>query len=612
MTTDATDPPDPDFDELLAFLREHRGVDFAGYKPTSLRRLVTRRMRDAGSPDLRHYLDRLQVDPPEITRLFDGLLINVTSFFRDPGTWEQLRTHLVPELLAALPDDAPLRLWSAACATGEEAYSLAMLMHELLGDDAYRERVKIYATDVDEPALAVARTGRYAEAALEALTPEQRETYFPQQTFRADLRQNIIFGRHDLLADAPISRVCLLACRNALMYFTAETQGRVLERFAFALDGRGLLLLGRAEMLLTYSDVFFPVDLPRRVFRTSRPGNRMRLSPAPPPHRPEAEVVARLGTAAFLEGPQPQLVLADDTSLQLVNDEAVRRLGVSRQDLGRPFAELELSRRPVDLLAVVSEVLHGGRPQLLQDVSWSVQGGSEHWWTVQVAALGGEGGALGVQLNFLDVTRAHALSAELQTTHTALQGAHEQLQSSSEELATMNEELQSAIEELETTNEELQSTNEELETMNEELQSTNEELQTVNDELRERTLQISEVNGLLEGILSGLRSAVTVVDVNRVVLAWNARSELLFGLRSYEAEGVPLGSLEGSLPLAALSACADRVLASGEPTAPLEIRTAARLGGELVVLLSGTPLRDGTGRLRGAVLTMDEFDAAGS
>jgi two-component system CheB/CheR fusion protein len=267
------EPSDEDFEELLVFLRESRGVDFTGYKRTSLRRLVGRRMRAVGVENVREYLDQLEVEPPEVRALFDSLLINVTAFFRDPPAWEALGSHHLPQLLETMGPDEPVRAWSAACASGEEAYSLAILLHEKLGDDDFRRRVKIYATDVDDDALGTARAGRYPRAALELLTQEQRSTYFVEENgayvFRPDLRQNIIFGRHDLLADAPISRVSLLVCRNVLMYFTAETQARILERFAFALQERGLLVLGRAEMLLTYSELFTPADLPNRIFRTA-------------------------------------------------------------------------------------------------------------------------------------------------------------------------------------------------------------------------------------------------------------------------------------------------------------------------------------------------------
>ena len=246
------DPLDKAFEELLTYLRDSRGTDFTGYKRPSLRRLVDRRMSIAGSKEYRAYRDLLEVEPDEAHALLDALLINVTAMFRDPDAWQQLREELLPEALSMLGPDEPVRVWSAACASGEEAYSLAIVLHELLGDEAYRRRVKIYATDIDEGALSVARAGTYAVKVLAPLEQARRDRYFVPDgerfRFRPDLRPTLIFGRHDLLQDAPISRVLLLSCRNVLMYFTPESQTRVLERLSFALHPNGLLLLGRAEM----------------------------------------------------------------------------------------------------------------------------------------------------------------------------------------------------------------------------------------------------------------------------------------------------------------------------------------------------------------------------
>jgi two-component system CheB/CheR fusion protein len=604
------DVPDPDFEALLVFLRESRGVDFTGYKRTSLRRLVARRMKTAGVEDPREYLDQLEVNPGEVRALFDSLLINVTAFFRDPPVWQRLREELLPALLERLGPDEPVRAWSAACATGEEAYSLAILLHEVLGDEGFRSRVKIYATDVDEPALTVARAGRYRAPSLEGLSEAQRETYFTQDdgvwTFRADLRQSIIFGRHDLLADAPISRISLLVCRNVLMYFTSETQGRILERFAFALHEQGVLVLGKAEMLLTHNELFGPLDLTQRIFRSTRrpgAGRFMGFGPGALARQASARQVTE---AAFLHAPDPQVVLDAEQRLALVNETAVRELGVLREDLGRSFHEHELSYRPVDLRPLVAAVLATGETAAVQDIRWVRAGMPDRWWDVQVAPLRGVDDPLGVTIVFIDVTRYHELTGALTRAHAELQEAYEELQSSSEELETTNEELQSAIEELETTNEELQSTNEELETMNEELQSTNEEMQTVNDELRERTGEVGEMNAFLESVLSGLRTAVAVVDQDLRVLVWSARCERLWGLRPYEVEGRPLADLDGGVPADRLVLSARTVLATGSASEPEGIVAVNRLGQQMLLTTSASPLRDRDGEVRGAILTMDE------
>jgi len=240
--------PDPHLEALLAYLREERGFDFTGYKRASLARRVSRRIGQVGVDGYAEYLDHLQVHPDEFTALFNTVLINVTGFFRDPAAWERLRTDVLPGLLADRNPAGPVRAWCAGCASGEEAYTLAMVLAEVLGVDRFRDHVKIYATDVDEEELAQARSGSYTVRQVAGVPPELLERYFEPDSdryvFRRDLRRCLIFGRNDLVQDAPISRLDVLVCRNVLMYFTAETQQRILGRFHFALTERGVLFLG--------------------------------------------------------------------------------------------------------------------------------------------------------------------------------------------------------------------------------------------------------------------------------------------------------------------------------------------------------------------------------
>jgi two-component system, chemotaxis family, CheB/CheR fusion protein len=613
----ADPPPDADFEALLDYLRDSRGADFTGYKRPSLTRLVNRRMRTAGVDGYAAYLDLLQVEAGELTALLDVLLINVTSAFRDPAAWQALRERHLPEALAALEPDEPVRVWSAACATGQEAYSLAILLHELLGQEEYLRRVKVYATDVDEGALAVARTGRYAAKDLAGLSPEHRATYFETEgevlRFRSDLRPSLIFGRHDLLQDAPISRVLLLACRNVLMYLTPETQARVLERFAFALHPSGLLLLGKAEMLLTQSHLFAPVNLSQRIFATRRTTSRQRLTALAVGG--QVGVDSRRATElAFVASPAAQIVLDDDGVVAVLNERAQRDLGLSPRDIGRRFAELELSRRPLELRGAVAGVQASSDPVELAAVEASspsaMMSSGPRWWDVRIAPLHDDGCVLGVHLVFEDVTERHALRLRLQELDRELGSAYEELQSSNEELETTNEELQSAVEELETTNEELQSTNEELETMNEELQSTNEELQTLNDELRERTLEVDQVNGFLQGILGGLDLAVVVVDGDYRVQLWNGGAERITGLRGFEAQGQRLTELPLGLPDTSLRAGLADAVVRGVTPAPVLDEVTDRFGAARRRCLTLTPLRrGGSDEVHGAVLTLTDDQA---
>ena len=266
---------DSTLEDLLTFIRDSRGFDFTGYKRSSLARRIRKRMHEAGSADFVDYRDRLESSAEEFGLLFNTILINVTGFFRDTETWTFLQREVMPELLADVDGEREIRVWSAGCASGEEAYSLALAFSAALGVEETAKQVKIYGTDIDDEALRDARIGLYSAKNLEGLPAEMRDKYFEQNgtqfSFRPDLRRRVIFGRHDITRDAPISRLDLLVCRNTLMYFNVETQSQVIDRFHFALREGGYLFLGKAEMLLSDGERFEVVSMRQRIFRR-RPG----------------------------------------------------------------------------------------------------------------------------------------------------------------------------------------------------------------------------------------------------------------------------------------------------------------------------------------------------
>src|SRR5262249_52529424 len=296
--------PDPAFEKLLEFVRDERGFDYTGYRRPTLIRRFEKRMQDVGADDWEAYRAYLVEHPEEYVELFNTILINVTGFFRDRETWELVASEVVPRLLDERPADAPLRIWSAGCASGEEPYTIAMLLVEALGEDAYKRRVKIYATDIDEDALAQARDAAYTTKQLENIPPELRERYFQQSdhgyAFRNDLRRTVIFGRNDLHRDPPISRVDVLVSRNTLMYFGAEVQQRILANFYFALNRGGFLIVGKAEALQSGRNFFVPYNLKRRVFmKDGAADTNFRLPRVPPIEAIERESPPDLGEAAF-------------------------------------------------------------------------------------------------------------------------------------------------------------------------------------------------------------------------------------------------------------------------------------------------------------------------
>jgi two-component system CheB/CheR fusion protein len=579
-------------------------------------RRVLRRMQVLGLEGFDAYRDHLEANPEEFALLFNTILINVTSFFRDPQAWEALDREVLPKLLEAKGGHGPVRAWSAGCATGEEAYSIAILLAERMGAEAFRARAKIYATDVDEEALAHARQASYGARDLEAVAPELRERYFERSgtrwSFRGDLRRAVIFGRNDLVQDAPISRLDLLVCRNTLMYFNAETQARIMQRFHFALNGGGAdgyLFLGRAEMLLTQSSLFAPVDLKCRIFqRVPQPGTRRVMPAAGANGNGDAmDGRQRLREQALEESPVARILVDGNGTLVMANQRARVLFSLNPRDVGRPLKDLEISYRPTDLRTLIEQAYAERRSVTQTSVERRFAGGDTQVLDVVVQPVFDDGQApLGVSITFLDTTRTAKLQDELRESREQVQTANEELQSSNEELETTNEELQSSNEELETTNEELQSTNEELETMNEELQSTNEELQAVNEELRRRTDELHQSNAFLNSVLGSLRFAAVVVTRNLDVLSWNKRAEDLWGLRQEEVRGKSLLNLDIGLPVAELRGVIRPVLNGEAEFRDVVLDAVNRRGKTIKCRVAVSQFLDPKGKLEGVILQMDD------
>jgi two-component system CheB/CheR fusion protein len=606
---------DPEWAGLLRYLLETRGFDFHGYKPASLARRIRKRMESVGVEQFAAYQKFLEAHATEFATLFNTILINVTGFFRDPGTWEVVRDRAIPPILAGKSASEPIRAWSAGCATGEEAYTIAILLAEALGIDAFQQRVKIYATDLDEEALNTARHAAYPEHSLEGVPAGLREKYFEHLDdsyfFRKDLRRSVIFGRHDLISDAPISRVDLLTCRNTLMYLNSDTQAQVLARLHFALNDGGFLLLGRAETLMSYNHTFVPVDLKRRLSRkNSRSLSRRERDPGQEegvvqPASGNHDLQVRI--AAMELSPVAQIVVDAAGTVTVANDRARTLFGLRLSDVGRPLRDLQISYRPIELRSLIERAETERRPVVVKEIDWPAHSIDGRWLDLHVAPLTDTaGGITGTVLTFSDVTAYRRLQQELKESHQELETAYEELQSTNEELETTNEELQSTVEELETTNEELQSTNEELETMNEELQSTNEELQTMNDELRTRGEELNASNAFLASVLGSLQGGVAVVNRELRILAWNEQAEDLWGVRESEVAGEHLLNLDIGLPVDQLRGLL-RACLSGETESEHVVLSAVnRKGKRFQCDVTCSPLQGATDDLRGAILVMEE------
>ncbi len=605
---------DPRFETLLEFLRDNRGFDFTGYKRSTLVRRVEKRMAEVEVEEFGAYQSFLEAHPGEFTALFNTILINVTGFWRDPDAWATLVRDYIPALVGEEGADWPVRVWSAGCASGEETYTLAMVLAEAMGAERFRERVKIYATDVDDEALAHARSAHYSERAVEGIPPELRDRYFERAqggyTFRTDLRRQVIFGRHDLVRDAPISHLDLLVSRNALMYFNAETQGRILTRFHFALKEGGILFLGKAEMMRAHGDLFAPADLKSRIFRkVSRSTRRERLLAMAQPGRAEGNERVmrqlRIRDAALDVQACAQLVVDSNGVLVTASARARALFGLTPGDMGRALQDLTLSYRPLELRSRIEQVYADCRPLHLTNVDYPVLDGAMRTFDVFLAPLiDRDDTQMGVSVSFVDVSDVQQVKAQLLETNQELETAFEELQSTNEELETTNEELQSTIEELETTNEELQSSNEELETINEELQSTNEELETINDEIQRRTGDLNEINDYMTAILTSLRSAVVVLDRDSDIRIWSRKAEELWGLRAEEVMGHAFQNLDIGLPVERLKSVIRACIDGRSEYEEVVLEAINRRGRTIQCQVSCTPFADSSRQVRGAVLVM--------
>ncbi|NKE44286.1 PAS domain-containing protein [Roseomonas frigidaquae] len=617
-----TETVEPDLQALIRHIQESRGVDFRGYKKSSLRRRIQRRMEEVGIDGFAAYHAFLEAHPDEFPALLNTVLINVTSFFRDPEAWEALRSDVVPRLVERIGETGQLRIWSVGCATGEEPYSLAMAFAEVLGPDACN-RLKIYATDLDEDALRTARQATYTPRDVEGVPPDLLARYFDRTpnhyVLQRELRKCVIFGRHNVVHDAPIIRIDLLVCRNLLIYLETDTQNQVLPRLHYALADDGLLFLGKAETQLARSRLFEAVDLKHRIFRKVPQGWRRShggsvtfagppatLGPgrAPTLHQRLLEALAD-GTA------QAYLAVDNDGVLVFANPASRRLLEVGEGDLGRPFQDLAISYRPVELRSRIDEASRSGRAVRLEHLEYQHPPASPVRLTIDVTPLFARDGLqFATLLGFSDTTRAWTLQQELEAAQESLETTIEELQSANEELETTNEELQSTNEELETTNEELQSTNEELETMNEELRSTNDELEAANEELRLRQEETTEFRRHMDGVLRSMDAGIIVLDPSLKVRSWNRWNEAVWGLRAEEVVDRQALELDIGLPLEPLRSDMQRVLSGQVDHAETTIAAVDRRGRGLKCRVRISPLLYETAGPRGVVLIVEDVTEA--
>ncbi len=561
--------------QILVHVSRQASLDFHPYKASTILRRIGRRMVVTHNRTMREYLEYLKEHPEEVGELVKAFLINVTQFFRDPDAFATLKNDILPLVIAqARERDRILRVWTAGSATGEEPYSLAMLLIDLLGTELAEWSVKIFATDLSETAITFARRGLYAENVLTGVPVEYRDRFFEraEHGFRITkaLRQMVIFGQQDLARSAPFPRIDLLLCRNVLIYFTPELQDYVLTQFAFSLTPGGFLFLGKAETVRPTQTYFELIDKHWKLYRcvsSAVPGGRsQRLSEQRLPrleehlpHRsnssPGKQAPERESSSSALELGQlrrlnelllrflPTGVVVIDRSYHVLtaNSTARRLLGLRDVAINQDFLHAVRGIPYTQVRPAIDSVFRERTSLTLPEVTLdSSMGGNNRSVSISIALMQQDASAPDmVVMSVTDVTEQLQVRRQLETAQTEqallmqelsganqrlneinkeLLDANEELQVSNEELVLAHEELQATIEEFETTNEELQATNEELETSNEELQATNEELETTNDELRARSNELQELAHMLESERLRLSEMVELAPFSILVL----------------------------------------------------------------------------------------------
>ncbi|MFL9939199.1 CheR family methyltransferase [Paraburkholderia graminis] len=567
---------------IYAILRNQVGHDFSGYKVKTFVRRVQRRMQvlEIGTPDA--YVARLSTDSQEVTALFRDLLINVTSFFRDAQAFETLASVVIPKLFEGRSSADTVRVWVPGCATGEEVYSIAILMREHFDGQADTPRVQIFATDIDDGALAVARAARYPLALLDGVSEERRQRFFRLEgssyVLAKDVRDLCIFSPHSVIRDPPFSRIDLVSCRNLLIYLGADVQNQVIPTFHYALRPGGYLFLGTSENVSQFDELFVAVEKKHRIFRR-------RADVSPQIRLPMTVSALRVGHPAALAPGRP--VLGSGAMRHTVDTHMLERftpphvLATRDGDVvyfssrtgkyleaapGVPSRQLFAMARKglgLDLRSVFREAVESGRAVTRDGVAVEGEDGRVQILSLTVEPLNGNPQNERMYLVvFADqgpgLSREEAIArAQLPRDGTVaeaekeLRDTRERLQSMIEEYETALEELKSSNEELVSVNEELQSSNEELEASKEELVSLNEELHTVNLELNGKIEALDRANTDLQNLFESTSVATVFLDRDLVIRSFTPAMNGIFHIRPTD-RGRPITELASRLDLPGL------------------------------------------------------------
>jgi two-component system CheB/CheR fusion protein len=612
--------------QILAQLRVRTGHDFSGYKrPTLLRRLA-RRLQLTQITTLTAYLHRLRQDGDEAEALFRDLLINVTEFFRDTEAWATLHNTVIPQLFAGKGRDDSVRIWTVGCATGEETYSLAMLLLEYCADLAAPPAIQIFASDLGKSVLEFAREGCYPEAIAADVSEERLSRFFSKEHshYRVsnELRQIVLFTQHNLLQDPPFSRLDLVVCRNLLIYLQRDLQEKIFETFHYALRPTGYLFLGNAESADGATHLFDILDKRHRLYQRRVQSSTIPILPSLPLlPRPLAQPTpSGGGRAKSTAGEEHRLLLETLGPPSLLVDREYHLLHLS-ESVGRflltpggtPTTDLLKLVRPelqIDLRAALFRAFEEGKTTFSQAIPVRFNSAA-HLVHLLVRPQRQEGNQERALVFFLEdetpiLVAPHGQAATdetVQQLETELRHTQGRLQGVSEEYATSVEELRAANEELQSTNEEYKSTLEELETSKEELQSINEELQTINQELKDKMEEVTQAHGDLQNLFVATDIATLFLDRQLHVKRYTPRAADLFNLMPSDRSR-PIAHLRANLQYDQLEADAQQVLQS---LAPIERKVVSKSGRWYLVRVR--PYRTMDDRIDGVVISFVDITA---
>jgi len=564
---------------VFLLIRTQTGHDFSHYKRNTIRRRIARRLAVHQIEDLDHYIKMLQESTEEVDILAREMLITVTNFFRDREAWDSLNETVIRPIVEDRAPRIPLRIWVPGCATGEEAYTVAILFHEQMARDEKRHLLQIFATDLDEESVNIGRRGIYPKSIAADVSPTRLKRFFTEEgnsyRIKGNIRETIVFAKHNLVKDAPFSKLDLICCRNVLIYMDNSLQRKLIPMFHYTLNQNSILFLGESESIGTFADLFAPVDAKHKIFRRKPVEGSYEPEMADPGYHQPPESgheklhvvkgkhnVAEVAERVILRDYSLPCVLVDeDFNIVFFNGDTSRYL---MQPSGKPTTNIIQMAQPeihFKLNLLLKRAFHEKHVTMEKDILIRV---NDHNLETDIVVRPVAEAGLTENL-MLVVFKSHPKEKKpgetvplptdvperekddrVRELEQELQSTREYLQTTIEELETSNEELKSSNEELQSTNEELQSTNEELDTGREELQSTNEELRTINSEHQQKIDELSKAYDDLNNLLGATEVATLFLDRDLRIRRFTPAARKVFRLIEHDA-GRPLEDISTTL-----------------------------------------------------------------